>query len=78
MTKQDILDYVRMTPYNTNIAVLSGMLDEFAKGDNKEEIELTATENKVYTPEEGKVYSKVTVEVPAPSNDANPDQEESS
>lgn len=64
MTKQEILEYAVDTPTNTNKAVLSGMLDKFASGDNKTEIALTATENQVYTPEEGKVYNKVTVNVP--------------
>lgn len=64
MNKQDIINYVVNTPHNTNKAVLSDMLDEFAAGDNKIEVELVATENKVYTPETGKVYSKVTVNVP--------------
>lgn len=30
-------------------------------------VELSATENKVYTPDEGKAYKKVTVNVPAPT-----------
>lgn len=30
-------------------------------------IELSATENKVYTPDEGKAYKKVTVNVPSPT-----------
>ena len=64
MTKQDIIAYVVNTPTNTNKAVLSDMLDNFAASDNKQEIELSATENKVYTPAEGKVYNKVTVNVP--------------
>lgn len=65
MTKNDILAYVTETPTNTNRAVLSHMLDSFESGDNKQEIELLAQENKVYTPAEGKVYNKVTVNVPA-------------
>lgn len=69
MTKQDILDYVINTPYNTNKNVLGGMLDEYVESDNKQEIELSATENKVYTPDTGKVYNKVTVNVPAPVSD---------
>lgn len=67
MTKNDILAYVTETPTNTNRAVLSHMLDSFESGDNKQEIELLAQENKVYTPAEGKVYNKVTVNVPGPT-----------
>ena len=69
MTKQDIINYVVNTPTNTNKAVLSDMLDNFSASDNKQEIELSATENKVYTPASGKVYNKVTVNVPAPASD---------
>lgn len=69
MTKQNIIDYVMTTPHNPNKAVLSSMLDSFETGDNKQEIELSAIENKVYTPDEGKVYNKVTVNVPAPLSD---------
>ncbi len=69
MTKEDIINYVLKTPSNTNPAVLSGILDDFGGSDNKQEIELSATENKVYTPAEGKVYNKVTVNVPAPPSD---------
>jgi len=65
MTKQEVIKYLTETPGNTNPAVLSSILNEFAGSDNKEEIELSATENKVYTPAEGKVYNKVTVNVPA-------------
>ena len=69
MTKQDVIEYVMNTPHNTNPAVLSTILNEFGVSDNKQEIELSATENKVYTPAEGKVYNKVTVNVPAPPSD---------
>lgn len=64
MNKQDIINYAVETPGNTNKAVLSSMLDQFVTSDNKEEIELSATENNIYTPATGKVYNKVTVNVP--------------
>lgn len=69
MTKQEVINYITKTPGNTNPAVLSTILNEFGVSDNKQEIELSATENKVYTPAEGKVYNKVTVNVPAPVSD---------
>ena len=69
MTKQEVINYITETPGNTNAAVLSSILNEFGASDNKQEIELSATENKVYTPAEGKVYNKVTVNVPAPASD---------
>lgn len=69
MTKNDILAYVTETPTNTNRAVLSHMLDSFESGDNKQEIEFLATENGVFTPKEGRVFNKVTVNVPAPPSD---------
>ena len=67
MTKQDVINYVCETPHNTNKAILSSILDQYAVSDNKTEIELLAQENKVYTPATGKVYNKVTVNVPAPA-----------
>ena len=64
MTKQDVINYATNSPHNTNKAVLSSILDQYAVSDNKTEIELLAQENKVYTPATGKVYNKVTVNVP--------------
>lgn len=69
MTKQDVINYVCETPHNTNRAVLGTILDQYAVSDNKTEIELLAQENKVYTPATGKVYNKVTVNVPTSSSD---------
>lgn len=64
ITKSDILDYVKKTPENTNVNVLAPMLDAFEAGDNKEEVEVKVTVNGTYTPDTGKVYKKVVVDVP--------------
>ena len=69
MTKQEVINYITETPGNTNPAVLSSILNEFGVSDNKQEIEFLATENGVFTPHEGKVFNKVTVNVPAPPSD---------
>ena len=69
MTKQEVINYIVETPGNTNPAVLSSILNEFGASDNKQEIEFLATENGVFTPHEGKVFNKVTVNVPAPPSD---------
>ena len=69
MTKQEVINYIVKTPGNTNPAVLSSILNEFGASDNKQEIEFLATENGVFTPHEGKVFNKVTVNVPAPPSD---------
>jgi hypothetical protein len=69
MDKQKVMDYILNSPQNTNPAVLSSVLDSLTIGDNKEEIELSVTENGVYTPDSGKVYTKATVNVPAPPSD---------
>ena len=69
MDKQKVMDYILNSPQNTNPAVLSSVLDSLTISDNKEEIELSVTENGVYTPDSGKVYKKATVNVPAPPSD---------
>ena len=38
MTKQDIIEYVMNTPYNTNIAVLNRMLDEIEEDSGSSEM----------------------------------------
>ena len=43
MTKKQILDYVMSSPWNTNPAVLSDMLDAFAESDNVDTSDATAT-----------------------------------
>ena len=63
MDKQKAMDYILNSPQNTNPSVLSSVLDSFAISDNKEEIELSVTANGVYTPDNGKVYKKATVNV---------------
>ena len=47
MTKKQILDYVMSSPWNTNPAVLSDMLDTFAESDNVDTSDATATVNDI-------------------------------
>ena len=47
MTKKQILDYVMSSPWNTNPAVLSDMLDAFAESDNVDTSDATATANDI-------------------------------
>lgn len=42
ITKKDILDYVRHTPYNTNIRVLEGLLTELESGSSLDISDATA------------------------------------
>ena len=42
ITKKDILDYVRHTPYNTNIRVLEGFLTELESGNSLDTSDATA------------------------------------
>lgn len=42
ITKKDILDYVRHTPYNTNIRVLEGLLTELESGNSLDTSDATA------------------------------------
>lgn len=62
--KDKILDYVMETPHNTNRQILSNMIDDLeSSGEGKTEVELSVTQNKTYTPDEGEVYNKVTAKV---------------
>ena len=66
MTKNEILEYVMNTPQNTNEQILNYMLDDLeGSGGEKTEVELSVTQNGIYTPDEGKVYNKVTAKVSA-------------
>lgn len=47
MTKKQILDYVMSSPWNTNPAVLSDMLDAFSESDNIDTSDATATVNDI-------------------------------
>ena len=47
MNKQQILDYTTKTPYNTNPAVLSDMLDAFAEAGDLDTSDATATANDI-------------------------------
>ena len=51
MTIQDILDYVRYTPGNTNVAVLKSMLNQLLKNDDNENSWTVLTEETVVTNE---------------------------
>lgn len=42
IAKKDILDYVRHTPYNTNIRVLEGLLTELESGSSLDTSDATA------------------------------------
>ena len=67
MTMQEIIDFLIKNKESLNPAILKTILSDLETGDNKTEVELLAQENKVYTPAEGKVYNKVTVNVPGPT-----------
>lgn len=67
MAMNETIKFILQNKDSLNPAVLRTVLDDFGISDNKAEIELLAQENNVYTPEEGKVYNKVTVNVPGPT-----------
>ena len=67
MAMSETIKFILQNKDSLNPAVLRTVLDDFGISDNKAEIELLAQENKVYTPAEGKVYNKVTVNVPGPT-----------
>ena len=67
MTKKEILDYVSETPYNTNRAVLSGMLDSISEGgDTITTQAISITENGTTTAPDGVAYNEITVNVEPP------------
>ena len=67
MAMNETIKFILQNKDSLNPAVLRTVLDDFGISDNKAEIELLAQENNVYTPAEGKVYNKVTVNVPEPT-----------
>ena len=67
MAMNETIKFILQNKDSLNPAVLRTVLDDFGISDNKAEIDLLAQENKVYTPAEGKVYNKVTVNVPGPT-----------
>jgi molybdopterin-binding protein len=67
MAMNETIKFILQNKDSLNPAVLRTVLDDFGISDNKAEIELLAQENNVYTPAEGKVYNKVTVNVPGPT-----------
>lgn len=76
MNINETIKFILRNKDSLNPAVLKTVLNDLAAGDNKEEIELSVTENGTYTPDEGKVYKKVTVNVsvqPQPEPEPEPE-----
>ena len=62
-----VKELLKGTGYNVPEDMMNKTWGEATSGGDVTLVELSATENKVYTPDEGKAYSKVTVNVPAPT-----------
>ena len=62
-----VKELLKGTGYNVPEDMMDKTWGEATSGGDVTLVELSATENKVYTPDEGKAYSKVTVNVPAPT-----------
>ena len=63
-----VKELLKGTGYNVPEDMMDKTWGEATSGGGDVTLEdLSATENKVYTPDEGKAYKKVTVNVPAPT-----------
>ena len=62
-----VKELLKGTGYNVPEDMMDKTWGEATSGGDVTLVELSATENKVYTPDEGQAYSKVTVNVPAPT-----------
>ena len=62
-----VKELLKGTGYNVPEDMMDKTWGEATSGGDVTLVELSATENKVYTPDEGEAYKKVTVNVPAPT-----------
>ena len=62
-----VKELLKGTGYNVPEDMMNKTWGEATSGGDVTLVELSATENKVYTPDEGEAYKKVTVNVPVPT-----------
>ena len=62
-----VKELLKGTGYNVPEDMMNKTWGEATSGGDVTLVELSATENKVYTPDEGEAYKKVTVNVPGPT-----------